>query len=111
MSGYEGSGQQVEATRKRKWGGGTVGTGEMEGEDAGRGEEEEAEKVKHGKKGEGGRSFPPWSFLSWVGCSNCGEGGWRLAPRCLGSMHLWYLAESQLSLEIEDGFNCFQLSN
>lgn len=27
------------------------------------------------------------------------------------SMHLWYLADSQLSLEIEDGFNYFQLSN
>lgn len=48
---YESSGQQVEATRKRKWGGDRVGIGEKEGKGVrGAGEgEEEVEQVKQEK--------------------------------------------------------------
>lgn len=76
--GCEGSGQQVEATRKRKWGGDTVGTGETEGEE-GRGEEEEereeAEEVEHRKKGEGGRSFLSGAFYLELGVLIVGREG------------------------------------
>lgn len=81
-----------------------MGTGETEGEE-GRGEEEEegeeeAEKGKHGKKGEGGRSFLPGGNVSWV--FSLWGGRVVFGPTVSGfdedTKHLWYLADSQLSL-------------